>query len=79
MKKDPARSTKKNVKGKKPAKVCTEKNCPKKNKNKKPSCESKCNNTQAQTVPVEPVAAPSTTLFTKVVGQFKDLFKWCRG
>lgn len=75
MKKDPARSGKKNVKGKRPTKVCTEKNCPKNKKAKKSSCKNQCTKAQAQTVPVETVLQ-TVTLFDKVVGQFKGVFGW---
>jgi hypothetical protein len=77
MKKDPARSTKKNVKGKKPTKVCTEKNCPKNKKAKKSSCKSQSAEVQTQTIPVETVVT-TVTLLDKVVGQFKEVFGWVK-
>lgn len=83
MRKDPARSSKKNVKGKKATKVCTEKNCPKakKSKAKKSECKSSCSKqveSQAQeskTVPIDTVFN-TVTLFDRVIGQVKDVFKW---
>lgn len=77
MKKDPARSTKKNVKGKKPTKVCTEKNCPKNKKAKKSSCKSQSAEVQTQTIPVETVVT-TVTLLDRVVGQFKEVFGWVK-
>lgn len=77
MKKDPARSTKKNVKGKKPTKVCTEKNCPKKKKCDNGVCEITSKKVKAQTVPVETVVT-TVSLLEKVVGQFKDVFGWSK-
>ena len=77
MRKDPARSSKKNVKGKKPAKVCAEKNCPKKKKKKCDNgvCEITSKKVEAQNVPVENVVT-TVSLLDKVVGQFKDVFGW---
>lgn len=75
MKKDPARSNKKNVKNKKPTKVCSEKNCPKKLKTKKTSCKKAAPETVVQNVPVETVLE-TVTLFDKVIGQFKGVFGW---
>lgn len=77
MRKDPARSSKKNVKGKKPTKVCAEKNCPKKKKKKcdKDVCEIKSQKVEAQNIPIETVVT-TVSLLDKFVGQFKEVFGW---
>lgn len=75
MKKDPARSSKKNVKGKKPTKVCAEKNCPKKKKCNNGVCEITSKKVETQNIPVETVVT-TVSLLDKVVGQFKEVFGW---
>lgn len=63
MKKDPARNSKRNVKGKRVTKTCTEKNCPKKKKTQKT-----CSKNPDPCLPVE--TKVTNNLFSKLLNFF---------